>query len=145
MPKGRSKESSQRQLRVGEELRHALMQVFERGELYDPAIQNTLITVTEVRISPDLKNATAFFVPLGGSSVDAWQMLEGLRRATPYLRRILSQKVRLRHTPNLSFSADTTFDDVGHIESLLKDPVVARDLAVANNTNEPSDVDNGRS
>ena len=145
MSKGRRKAPSQRQLRVGEELRHALTQVLERRELNDPAVQDTLITVTEVRVSPDLKNATAFVVPLGGSSDDLERVLKGLSRAVPYLRRILAEKVPLRHAPLLRFSADTTFDDAGHIESLLRDPAVARDLITVDSTNELSDTDNGGS
>jgi len=128
MPKGHAKAPSQRQLRVGEELRHALVQVLDRGELHDPAVQDTPITVTEVRTSPDLKNATVFVVPLGGSTEDTDRVLEGLSRAAPFLRRCLAEKVHLRHAPRLTFSADTTFDVAGHIDNLLRDPAVARDL-----------------
>ena len=103
MSKGRAKAPSQRQLRVGEELRHILAQVLERGGLHDPAVQDTPITVTEVRASPDLKNATAFVVPLGGDAAVTDRVLEGLNRAAPYLRRVLAEKVRLRHTPRINF------------------------------------------
>ena len=128
MSKGRAKAPSQRQLRVGEELRHALAQVLERGELHDPAVQDTPITVTEVRASPDLKNATVFVVPLGGDAEVTDRVLEGLGRAAPYLRRCLAEKVHLRHTPRLIFSADTSFDEAGRIDGLLRAPAVARDL-----------------
>ena len=128
MAKGRAKAPSQRQLKVGEELRHILAQVLERGELHDPAVQDTPITVTEVRASPDLKNATAFVVPLGGDAAVTDRVLEGLNRAAPYLRRVLAEKVRLRHTPRINFLADTSFDEAGHIEGLLRQPEVARDL-----------------
>ena len=128
MSKGRAKAPSQRQLRVGEELRHILAQVLERGELHDPAVQDTPITVTEVRASPDLKNATAFVVPLGGDAAVTDRVLEGLNRAAPYLRRVLAEKVRLRHTPRINFLADISFDEAGHIEGLLRQPAVARDL-----------------
>ena len=128
MSKGRAKAPSQRQLRVGEELRHILAQVLERGELHDPAVQDTPITVTEVRASPDLKNATAFVVPLGGDAAVTDRVLEGLNRAAPYLRRILAGKVRLRHTPRIKFLADRSFDEARHIEGLLREPAVVRDL-----------------
>jgi ribosome-binding factor A len=128
MSKGRAKAPSQRQLRVGEELRHILAQVLERGELHDPAVQDTPITVTEVRASPDLKNATAFVVPLGGDAAVTDRVLEGLNRAAPYLRRVLAEKVRLRCTPRINFLADTSFDEASHIEGLLRQPEVARDL-----------------
>ena len=128
MSKGRAKHPSQRQLRVGEELRHILAQVLERGELHDPAVQDTPITVTEVRASPDLKNATAFVIPLGGDAAVTDRLLEGLNRAAPYLRRVLAEKVRLRHTPRINFLADISFDEAGHIEGLLRQPAVARDL-----------------
>lgn len=128
MSKGRAKAPSQRQLQVGEELRHILAQVLDRAELHDPAVQNTPITVTEVRASPDLKSATAFVVPLGGDAGGTDRVLEGLNRAAPYLRRILAAKVRLRHTPRIKFLADRSFDEARHIEGLLRDPAVARDL-----------------
>ena len=128
MSKGLAKAPSQRQLRVGEELRHILAQVFDRAELHDPAVQDTPITVTEVRASPDLKNATAFVVPLGGDAAVTDRVLEGLNRATPYLRRILAGKVRLRHIPRIKFLADRSFDEARHIEGLLREPAVARDL-----------------
>ena len=128
MSKGRAKAPSQRQLRVGEELRHVLAQVLDRGELHDPAVQGTPITVTEVRASPDLKNATVFVVPLGGDAVVTDRVLDGLNRAAPFLRRILAEKVHLRHTPRVKFLADTSFDEARHIEGLLREPAVARDL-----------------
>ena len=128
MSKGPAKAPSQRQLRVGEELRHILAQVLDRAELHDPAVQDTPITVTEVRASPDLKNATAFVVPLGGDAAVTDRVLEGLNRATPYLRRILAGKVRLRHIPRIKFLADRSFDEARHIEGLLREPAVARDL-----------------
>lgn len=128
MSKGRSKAPSQRQLRVGEELRHVLARVFERGELRDPAIQGVSITITEVRVSPDLKNATIYMVPLGGDVDLVDQVSIGLNRAASYIRRVLAGKVHLQHIPRLKFMADTTFDQAGHINELLRDPLVARDL-----------------
>ena len=118
---------SQRQLRVGEEVRHALAHVLERGEVRDPDLAGKAITVTEVRISPDLKNATAYVVPLGGIG-DVVQIVDALNRIKSFLRYRVVQGMHLRSAPNLSFLADTTFDEAGHINDLLHLPEVARDL-----------------
>ncbi len=127
MKKGESKAPSQRQLRVGEELRHALAWILKRGEIRDPGLGGAAITVTEVRISPDLGNATAFVMPLGGAHVPG--VVEALNRAAPFVRRQLGKAVKLRRLPTLDFVADTSFDEAGRIEDLLKTPPVARDLA----------------
>lgn len=116
---------SQRQLRVGEEIRHALSDIFRRGEFRDPVLHDLNVTVTEVRISPDLKNATAFVLPLGGGHPE---LIEALNRAGPYLRGVIAREVRLQHTPRLGFEADTSFDYASKIDRLLHDPNVARDL-----------------
>ena len=126
MKKGDAKAPSQRQLRVGEEVRHALAWILERGEIRDPGLGGAAITVTEVRISPDLRNATAFVVPLGGGQEP--DIIDALNRAAPFVRRQVGKAVKLRRLPNLTFVADTTFDEVGRIEDLLKDPSVSRDL-----------------
>ena len=128
MPSGSLKTPSQRQLRVGEELRHILAHVFERGMLNDPALRDASITITEVKVSPDLKNATAYLIPLGGGAVEIDRVLEGLGRAAPYIRRILGSKVHLRHIPRIDFIADKTLEDANHIDELLRVPSVARDL-----------------
>lgn len=126
MGKGASKPPSQRQLRVGEELRHALAWMIERGEVHEPAVQSTPLTITEVRISPDLKNATAYVMPLGGG--DASDVLDALNRAKSFLRHQIGKKVRLKFVPRLHFVEDETFDEASHIDSLLNDPFVKRDL-----------------
>ncbi len=113
--KGRA--PSQRQLRVGEELRHQLALIVERGELRDPGLAGKSLTVTEVSVSPDLRNATAFVAPLGGG--DAEEIIAPLQRAAPFLRRRLARVVRLKYAPQLTFSADTSFDNAAHIEGLL--------------------------
>jgi ribosome-binding factor A len=118
--------ASQRQLRVGEELRHALARILERRELHDPALQDATITVTEVRISPDLRNATAYVMPLGGAHVP--DILAGLRRSAGYLRSAVVREVNLRHAPTLSFAVDTSFDHASRIDALLHRPEVQRDL-----------------
>lgn len=117
---------SQRQLRVGEEIRHVLAWLLERGEVHDPGVAGTPVTVTEVRVSPDLRNATVFIVPLGGG--DAGPVLDGLRRARSFLRGQVSRRVRLRVAPDLAFEADASFEIAGHIDQLLHQPEVARDL-----------------
>ena len=117
---------TQRQLRVGEELRHALAQILGRQELRDPALQDVTVTVTEVRMSPDLKNATAFVMPLGGAHVP--EVMEGLRRSAGFLKGAVAREVTLRFAPNLSFALDTSFEHASHIDELLHRPDVARDL-----------------
>ncbi|UEM20965.1 30S ribosome-binding factor RbfA [Skermanella mucosa] len=117
---------SQRQLRVGEELRHALAEVLRRGDFRDPDLQNLNVTVTEVRISPDLRNATAFITPLGGGHSD--ETVAALRRAAAFFRSQIARAVKLRYVPTLSFEADTSFEYADHINRLLHDPEVARDL-----------------
>ncbi|CAA7617604.1 30S ribosome-binding factor RbfA [Magnetospirillum sp. SS-4] len=127
MPRG-NKPPSQRQLRVGEELRHAIANIIERGEFRDPGLQDRAITVTEVRVSPDLHNATVFVVPLGGG--DPTPILAGLKRAKAFLRHEISRSVQLRAVPDLWFQADTTFDEASRIDDILRSPVVRRDLGL---------------
>lgn len=117
---------SQRQLRVGEEVRHALALAFERGEIRDPALAGVSMTVTEVRLSPDLKNATAFVLPLGGG--DARDAVGALNKAAGFLRGWVGKHVRLRYVPRLSFEADVSFDEAARIERALNDPMVKRDV-----------------
>ncbi len=117
---GSNKPSSQRQLRVGEELRHVLSQLFLRGELSDPELSGVSITISEVRISPDLFNATVFVTELGGKERKK-NIVEVLGRATPFLRHKIAQRIYLRRVPNLSFEYDTSFEYADRISSLLKD------------------------
>ena len=133
MSKGESKAPSQRQLRVGEELRHALAWVLERGEIRDPGLSGLTVTVTEVRISPDLRNATAFVMPLGGGDSTA-DVVDALNRAKPFVRRQIAKAVKLKYLPGLNFIADPSFDEARRINDLLADPVVARDLATDDGT-----------
>lgn len=126
MKRKSGKAPSQRQRRVAEEIRHALAWVIERGDLRDPALVGVPITVTEVRASPDLKNATAFVTPLGGG--DMAPILDALRRAAPFLRHELSQRLEIKYVPKLSFEPDLSFDEASKIEALLNSPYVARDL-----------------
>jgi ribosome-binding factor A len=125
---------TQRQLRVGEELRHLLAGILARHELRDPALHDATITVTEVRISPDLKNATAFIMPLGGTHVP--EVLAALERGAGFMRGLIAREIDLRHVPALHFELDTTFDHASRIEALLHRPDVERDILSAK---EPAD------
>ncbi len=117
---------TQRQLRVAEEIRHVLAGVFGRGEMHDPELAGELITVTEVRIGPDLKHATAFVSRLGRSDIDA--LLPALKRATPFLRAQVAHALRLKFAPDLSFQPDHALEQAMKISELLHSPRVERDL-----------------
>ncbi len=123
---GAAKPPTQRQRRVAEEVRHVLADLFLRAEFRDPELAGERITVTEVRISPDLRNATAFVTRLGRSDIEA--LLPALKRVSPYLRTELAHRLRLRVAPALSFQPDTTLDNAMHIDALMRSPDVARDL-----------------
>jgi ribosome-binding factor A len=122
----RSAEPSPRQLRVGEEIRHALARIFERAELRDPALAGMTLTVTEVRMSPDLRQAIVFVMPLAGRH--AQEALEGLARSASYLRGQVAREVALRYAPTLAFRLDTSFDHATRINELLHRPEVRRTL-----------------
>ena len=129
---------SQRQLRVAEEIRHVLAGIFARGEVRDPDLADVVLTVTEVRITPDLRRATAFVTRLGRS--DVAEKLPALRHAAPFLRRAVAQALRLRNAPELSFQADTSIDYSMHVDALLHRPEVERDLGEhAGGGNAPGD------
>ena len=118
---------SQRQLRVAEEIRHALAAVFAREEFRDPDLHDLHVTVTEVRASPDLKHMTAFVSGLGRDLTEA--QFAGLRRVTPFLRKQVAHVVRLKYAPDLHFQPDTALDYAMKIDAVLKRPEVQRDLA----------------
>ncbi len=125
---------SQRQLRAGELIRHALVEIFQREDLREPALAGVSITVSEVRASPDLKNATVFCAPLGASiRAEAGNDQEGvigaLNRLAPHLRHLLGQRIDLKFTPALSFREDESFSEAKRIDALLESPAVKRDLA----------------
>jgi ribosome-binding factor A len=117
---------SQRQLRVGEEIRHLLAELLERGKMRDPELREASITVTSVDVSPDLRNAIAFVMPLGGK--DSTRLLAALRRAAPWFRARVSEKAGLRSAPDIRFQLDRTFDEADRIGALLRRPDVARDI-----------------
>jgi ribosome-binding factor A len=141
-PRSRT-EPSARQLRVGEEVRHGLARIFERHELRDPALVDATLTVTEVRMSPDLKHATVFVMPLAGAH--APETLAGLKRGAPYLRGLIAREVPLRFTPTLSFMLDESFDHANRINEILHRPEVQRDVAESQDRgpDESSEDDGG--
>ena len=131
MPRRRSSDKdtrgpSQRQLRVGEEIRHLLAELLERGDMRDPDLRDSRITVTSVDVSPDLRSATAFIMPLGGQDKD--RLLAAMKRAAPWFRARVGEKAGLRSAPEIRFQLDTTFDEADKIGSLLRRPDVARDI-----------------
>lgn len=117
---------SQRQLRVGELLRHALVEILQHIELRDPDLEGVSVTIAEVRPSPDISSATVFCSPLGGQDVD--KVVAGLNRCSSFLRGQLSSSVEMRHTPTLKFIEDRSFRDGEAIDQLLQSERVARDL-----------------
>ena len=127
MSKARSsKGPSQRQLRVNETLRKALADVFLKTDIADPDLEGTVLTVSEVRTSPDLKNATVYLLPLGGKNQDA--VLAALNRHKRFIRGELAPRVSLKFMPELVFEPDETFDQSGRLEELLRSEAVARDI-----------------
>ena len=109
---------SQRQLRVAEEIRHALVNIFQRGELRDPQLANISVTVSEVRVSPDLKKAIAFVMPLGGGETES--LITTMGRAIPFIRYRLGQELTLKFVPTISFQADHSFDYAERISEVLR-------------------------
>ncbi len=126
-PNASARLPSQRQLRVGEELRHALVGILRDGHARDPALRDINVTVTEVRASPDLKHATAYVTPFRGAGAPA-DTVAALNRAAPWFRSQLAQNVALRHAPRIAFALDTSFGYAERIETLLRSPAVVRDL-----------------
>lgn len=121
------KEQSQRQLRVGQEIKRVIASVLERGEVRSPELDEAFITVTEVRVSPDLKYATAYIMTLNGKNLGT--ILEALNAEAWVFKKQIGAKLQLRYTPDLTFRVDDTFAEVDRIEDLLRDPRVAQDLA----------------
>jgi ribosome-binding factor A len=130
MARGHHRESgsgpSQRQLRVGELIRHALAEMLTRGEVHDPTIESHLITVPEVRMTADLRLATIYVMPLGGR--DAQQVVDALEHNKRYLRGEIARRVNLKFAPEIRFRVDERFDEAERIEKLLRTPAVKRDL-----------------
>ena len=117
---------SQRQLRVGELVRHTLADMLTRGEVHDPVIEGHLITVPEVQMTADLRLATIYIVPLGGRDSDA--VLAALERNKRFLRGEIARRINLKFAPEIRFRIDERFDEAERIEKLLRTPAVQRDL-----------------
>lgn len=124
--RGGSRGPSQRQLRVAENLRHELSQIFTRIDIRDDDLKGAIITVSEVRTSPDMRNATVFVMPLGGER--AKEIVEALERHKKFLRGELSHRVTLKYMPELHFKLDESFEESGRIADVLNSEKVARDL-----------------
>ena len=117
---------SQRQLRVGELVRHAVADILSQGSVHDEALEGRIITVPEVRMSPDLKLATIYVMPLGGEEIET--VIAALDRNKKFLRGEISHRVNLKFAPDIRFRADERFDEAERIEKLLRTPAVQRDL-----------------
>ena len=122
-PEGRSV----RLLRVGEQVRHVLSDILARGEVHDDVLASHPVSVTEVRMSPDLRHATVFVKPLLGA--DEAQVLKALRTNTAFLQRSVASRVNTKYAAKLKFLADESFDEGSHIDAILRSPKVARDLS----------------
>jgi ribosome-binding factor A len=121
-PEGRSV----RLLRVGEQVRHALSEILMRGDVHDDVLASHLVSITEVRMSPDLRHATVFVKPLLGA--DEADVLNALKRNVRYLRGEVSRRVNTKYAADLKFLPDESFDEGSHIDALLRSPEIARDL-----------------
>lgn len=120
-------EKSVRTLRVGEQVRHILSEVLQRGDVHDATLAKHVVSITEVRMSPDLRHATVFVKPLLGRDEEA--VLKALRTNTAYLQREVAARVQMKYAAKLKFLADESFDEGSHIDALLKAPKVAQDLS----------------
>lgn len=118
---------SVRLLKVGEQVRHILSELLMRQEVHDDVLSAHSVSVTEVRMSPDLRHATAYIKPLLGANEEA--VLKALRTNTAYFQKEVAQRLRLKYAAKVKFLADESFDVAGHIDALLADPRVARDIA----------------
>lgn len=137
MSRQQSSAPSQRMLRVGEQVRHALSEMLQRGEIIDPLIENAVISVSEVRMSPDLKIATAFVSPLGAK--DDAAVVGALNKHAKFVRGRVSGALRqMKYMPEFRFRLDTSYDNFSKINELLHSPQVARDLG-----HDESDSDEG--
>jgi ribosome-binding factor A len=125
-PRDSGPNASQRQLRVGELVRHAIAEMLTRGDVHDPVIEGHLITVPEVRMSPDLRLATIYVMPMGGR--DAEQVVAAFDRHKKFLRAEIAHRINLKFAPDIRFRVDDRFAEAERIEKLLRSPEVKRDL-----------------
>ncbi len=139
MPRHHRKSSaaggSQRQLRVGETVRHAMADILSHGSVHDPDFEGRIITVPEVRMSPDLKLATIYVMPLGGRDTEI--VIAALERNRKFLRGEVARRVNLKFAPDIRFRVDDRFDEAERIEKLLRTPAVQKDLA--SDSQDPED------
>ena len=134
---------SQRQLRVGEEIRRVLARVFERGELHEPALSGVRITLSEVSVSPDLRNATVWVIPpIDGEIAD---ILPILSRVAGRLSGQVAREVRMKFAPRLTFKRDTAFDASQRMNAILNDPVIRQDVAAAPEFSDEDSTEDGGS
>ncbi|MET4897876.1 30S ribosome-binding factor RbfA [Sphingomonadaceae bacterium jetA1] len=119
-------EPSVRTLRVGEQVRHVLSEILARGDVHDETLARHMVSITEVRMSPDLRHATVFVKPLLGKDEEV--VIKALRTNTAYLQREVATRVKMKYAAKLKFLADESFDEGSHIDSILRSPQVARDL-----------------
>jgi len=126
MKHNQNEERSVRTLRVGEQVRHILSEILQRGDVHDETLSSHMVSITEVRMSPDLRHATVFVKPLLGK--DEEEVLKALRTNTAYLQREVAHRVKMKYAARLKFLPDESFDEGSHIEALLRDPAIARDL-----------------
>ena len=131
--RGQPKAPTQRQLRAGELMRHALVEIFREEEINDPALAGVSVTVSEVRMTPDLRSAVVFVEPLGG--LNPREMVDGLNRHAKFIRGKLGRSIDMKFTPELKFFHDDSFNEAARIGRLFDDPKVRRDLT----PDEPSD------
>jgi len=124
--KSPTKGPTQRMLRVGEMVRHKLSELLARGEIHDDVLASHVVTISEVRMSPDLRLATAYIMPLGGKGADA--VIAALERHRKYIRGEVAQSLNLRSAPDVRFLFDDTFDEVSRIDALLHSERVRRDV-----------------
>nr|WP_321455121.1 30S ribosome-binding factor RbfA [uncultured Cohaesibacter sp.] len=134
---------SQRQLRVGELVRKSLSECLTRGEIIDPFLEQFVISIPEVRMSPDLTLATAFVMPLGASGEEE-AIVEALNGHKKYLRGRLGRDLTIKHTPDLRFRYDETFDEASRIDALLNSPLVQRDLHHEDDDDASDDTDKSK-
>jgi ribosome-binding factor A len=125
--RGHAQGPTQRQLRAGELVRHALVEILREEDISDPALEGVSVTVTEVRVSPDLRHATVFVEPLGGGH--AAEVVEGLNRHARFLRGRLGRQIEMKFTPDLKFLHDESFDEAARMSRLFDDPKVRQDLS----------------
>lgn len=126
MPRHHPAPGGTRPLRVGETLRHLLADILQRDVVHDPALEGRTVTVTEARVSPDLRHARIYVMPLGGGDADA--VVAALNRAAPFLRRLIAPSITFKVVPALAFEVDRSFETADRVETVLRRPDVARDL-----------------